>query len=148
MKRIILKTLLCLVIASLLLVTAPIVPIVGCTEQYPQPDLTITHVRHIPGPMQNWHIAWVMVWNIGDWPADPGFTTRIILVEDEGRTLLTDFVHPGLPAKLFFLILYPFELSNEPPQQYHISAYTDYSDVVSEGNESNNGWVESDPFWA
>ena len=147
MKRKICKTLSCIVIVSLLFVTAPLV---CCAEEYPQPDLTISAVVHRAGLMQNWHLANVWVWNIGDWPADSGFTTRILLNEVGGRSkILVDFVHPiGIPVGLFYLIAHPFYLSNDPPRQYYLSAYTDYFNDIDESNENNNGWVNSDTFWA
>ena len=137
-----------LVTTGILLSIAPI----ACSDLvYPQPDLTIVSVNHYyAGPMKNWHWAEVTVKNIGDWPADPGFTTIIVLNDLNGHVSrkLTEYVHPGLPDGSTKIVLYLFQLSNTPPKQYSLSAYTDWYNVIAERNENNNGWVESASFWA
>jgi hypothetical protein len=137
-----------LMTTGILLAIAPI----ACSEGLdPQPDLTILSVNHYyAGSMKDWHWAEVTVKNIGDWPADKGFTTIIVLNDLAGHFArkLTEYVHPGLPDGRTKVVLYLFQLSNTPPRQYTISAYTDWYDVIDESNEGNNGWVESAPFWA
>ncbi|UCF12423.1 MAG: hypothetical protein JSW06_10370 [Thermoplasmatales archaeon] len=134
-----------LMVAILLFST---VPIVSSGDYSPMPDLTITSVTVVPGPVQNWHLVTAWVKNIGDHGADPGFNTLLFLDDGQSWLILKDYTHPiGIPRGWTVPVSKLFYLTNDPPERYKCVAVTDFYHELTEIREDNNVG-ESAYFWA